>query len=85
MSVEESRRRNSLFQALKVYKFLGFLTLAQTALSLTLWLVSAVESERSKGRRKSSGTGTDGSVKEGSVQDDDVGLDVMPFSKVLSS
>lgn len=58
-------------KALKVYKFLGFLTLAQTALSLTLWLVSAVESERSKGRRKSSGTGTDGSVKEGSVQDDD--------------
>ncbi|KAK6017212.1 Pex2 / Pex12 amino terminal region, partial [Ostertagia ostertagi] len=37
-------------KALKVYKFLGYLTLAQTALSLILWMVSSLEEERNRAR-----------------------------------
>ncbi|PIO58988.1 hypothetical protein TELCIR_19562, partial [Teladorsagia circumcincta] len=37
-------------QALKVYKFLGYLTLAQTALSLIIWMVSSLEEERNQAK-----------------------------------
>uniref|UniRef100_A0A7I4YBE5 RING-type E3 ubiquitin transferase n=1 Tax=Haemonchus contortus TaxID=6289 RepID=A0A7I4YBE5_HAECO len=49
-------------KALKVYKFLGYLTLTQTALSLILWLVSTLGTERNSLTLKNSGDEKDGDI-----------------------
>ncbi|KAK6059155.1 Pex2 / Pex12 amino terminal region [Cooperia oncophora] len=59
-------------KALKVYRFLGYLTLAQTVVSLTLWIVSTAEAERNQSKNTSSTTASTHAKKDRAEKDDNV-------------
>ncbi|KHJ99239.1 peroxisome biogenesis factor 10 domain protein [Oesophagostomum dentatum] len=57
-------------QALKVYKFLGYLTLIQSVLSITLWIASVVNERSDKTANKQTSRTTAGRLGLYEVDDD---------------
>ena len=48
-------KQKKIFQALKVYRILGYLTLAQTAFSILMFLAAVFEEERKQAKQKAQG------------------------------